>query len=92
MSEDPAHLVRRILGHHARCGGTAILAGQALARILDQAATAGRLTSSRCVPRTARSSPSADVPDKARAQQGVIDTLKAVSKAKVYDLTDTETQ
>ena len=31
-------------------------------------------------------------PTKARAQQGVIDTLKAVSKAKVYDLTDTEAQ
>ena len=29
-------------------------------------------------------------PTKARAQQGVIDTLKAVSKAKVYDLTETE--
>ena len=31
-------------------------------------------------------------PTKARAQQGVIDTLKAVSKAKVYDLTDTEAE
>ena len=29
-------------------------------------------------------------PTKARAEQGVLDTLKAVSKAKVYDLTDTE--
>jgi uncharacterized protein YegP (UPF0339 family) len=31
-------------------------------------------------------------PTKARAQQGVLDTVKAVSKAKVYDLTDVEPQ
>jgi uncharacterized protein YegP (UPF0339 family) len=29
-------------------------------------------------------------PTKARAEQGVLDTVKAVSKAKVYDLTDTD--
>jgi uncharacterized protein YegP (UPF0339 family) len=29
-------------------------------------------------------------PTKARAKQGVIDTVKAVSKAKVYDLTDSD--